>query len=182
MDLAQLYGSSTEFDKMTDRLEIIDDFISPRDSEQIRAVLLGGHFPWYWNGKTTFMDGEDQPYDFQFVHTVYNDFQPNSDYFKLCWPLIIQLKPTALIRIKFNLNPRTDQLYRFDFHRDITDADCVTAVYYLNTNNGYTEFESGEKVQSTANRLVKFPGAWLHTGTTCTDEKCRLVMNINYIP
>ena len=51
----------------------------------------------------------------------------------------------------------------------------------MNTNNGYTKFETGEKVESVANRLVTFPNNMMHTGTTCTDEQYRCVMNIDYI-
>ena len=50
----------------------------------------------------------------------------------------------------------------------------------MNTNDGYTEFEDGTKVESVANRLVTFPANLKHTGTSCTDEKTRIVINFNY--
>ena len=56
----------------------------------------------------------------------------------------------------------------------------MTAVFYVNTNNGYTIFESGEKVSSVENRMVIFDSNILHTGTTCTDERVRCVLNFNY--
>jgi len=51
---------------------------------------------------------------------------------------------------------------------------------YVNTNNGYTKFEDGTKVESVANRLVTFPANMKHKGTSCTDEKIRVVINFNY--
>ena len=48
-------------------------------------------------------------------------------------------------------------------------------------NNGYSEFEDGTKVESVANRMVTFPANVKHTGTSCTDEKTRVVINFNYL-
>ena len=57
----------------------------------------------------------------------------------------------------------------------------TTAVFYINTNNGYTEFEDGTRSESIANRMVTFPANLKHRGTTCSDEKTRIVINFNYI-
>ena len=58
----------------------------------------------------------------------------------------------------------------------------TTSVYYINTNNGYAEFENGEKVESVENRIVKFQSNLKHRGTTCTNEQTRVVINFNYLP
>ena len=55
-----------------------------------------------------------------------------------------------------------------------------TSIFYVNTNNGYTKFEDGTKVESVANRMVTFPSNMKHTGTSCTDERIRVVINFNY--
>ena len=55
-----------------------------------------------------------------------------------------------------------------------------TSIFYVNTNNGYTKFEDGTKVESVANRLLTFPANMKHTGTSCTDEKTRVVINCNF--
>ena len=57
-----------------------------------------------------------------------------------------------------------------------------TAIFYLNTNNGYTLFEDGTKIESVANRLLTFDANLPHTGTSCTDKQFRCVLNINYFP
>ena len=59
-------------------------------------------------------------------------------------------------------------------------SQITTSIFYVNTNNGYTKFEDGTKVESVANRLVSFPANKKHTGTSCTDEKTRVVINFNY--
>ena len=55
-----------------------------------------------------------------------------------------------------------------------------TSIFYVNTNNGYTLFEDGTKVESVANRMLTFPTNMKHTGTSCTDSQTRIVINFNY--
>jgi len=65
----------------------------------------------------------------------------------------------------------------------VVDKDNIkTSIYYFNTNNGYTLFKDGKKIDSVQNRLITFPSSMEHTGTTCTDQPFRLVLNMNYIP
>jgi len=57
----------------------------------------------------------------------------------------------------------------------------MTAVYYLNDNNGYTLFEkNNKKVMSKENRIVIFDAQMRHTGTNTTNQKKRVVLNLNY--
>jgi len=66
-----------------------------------------------------------------------------------------------------------------DFEEDVA-SHWTTAILYMNTNNGYTKFEDGTKVESVANRMITFPANMKHSGTSCTDEKTRVVINFNY--
>ena len=50
----------------------------------------------------------------------------------------------------------------------------------MNSNDGYTLFEDGTKVESVANRLVRFPASIKHTGTTCTNANRRVLINFNW--
>ena len=52
----------------------------------------------------------------------------------------------SLVRIKANLNPVTETLQIHDdaWHNDFDNM--TTAIYYLNTNNGFTKFKNGDKV------------------------------------
>ena len=56
----------------------------------------------------------------------------------------------------------------------------ITSIFYINTNNGYTKFEDGTIVESVANRMLSFPANMKHCGTSCTDERRRIVINFNY--
>ena len=50
----------------------------------------------------------------------------------------------------------------------------------MNTNDGKTLFENNKEVNSVANRIVIFANSLKHTGTTHTNNKYRIVLNINY--
>lgn len=79
----------------------------------------------------------------------------------------------------------TDTIVEHGLHRDVEDAehlsDLKTSIMYLNDNNGYTKFEDGTKQHSVSNTMVTFPNSIKHTGSTCTDCNCRMVLNLNYI-
>ena len=62
----------------------------------------------------------------------------------------------------------------------IDDPPITTAILYLNSNNGWTEFKKGGKVKSVENRIVIFDSNLEHQGVTCTDELQRVVLNFNY--
>ena len=66
-------------------------------------------------------------------------------------------------------------------HIDFGDVTGYkTAIYYVNSNDGYTKFETGEIVESVGNRLVIFDGRTKHCGSTHTNQKYRIVINFNY--
>ena len=81
-------------------------------------------------------------------------------------------------RIKANLTFKTPTIEPGPYHYDY--KDMKTAVFYINTNNGYTEFENGVRVKSVANRYLSFDTPLSHRAISCTDELRRIVVNFNY--
>jgi hypothetical protein len=162
-------------------LEIKDNFLPPDEWRKIKDVLCGNSFPWYWADEVLDKDPVicEKKYNFQFFHQMYSDNQVNSEHLYTLSPILNALSIKALIRVKANLNPSTEQIVKHGMHTDF-EFDCTTAIYYVNSNDGYTEFEDGEKVKSIENRLVIFPTPTLHSGTTCTDTKKRVIVNFNY--
>ena len=80
---------------------------------------------------------------------------------------------------------RKEKIIEHGMHIDVPPApdNALTSILYMNTNNGYTKFETGEKVDSIENRLVTFPNNLKHTGSTNNcDAPYRCVMNIDWIP
>lgn len=162
--------------------KIIDNFLPLDKFEEIKEQLLGPQIEWAYNSFIAVPDSELQndPYEFQFTHTFYHKCQPLSHRINLIDPLLEKINPSAIVRIKANLQPRTDKLITHQYHYDHNHYDGKVAIFYINTNNGYTEFEDGTKVESIENRLVIFDGNILHTGTTCTDQKVRCLINFMF--
>lgn len=165
-----------------DNIQIFDNYLPDNYFYHLQGILLqrDPNFSWHFNDNV--VDGNDK--DFQFVHMFYDQYVPQSPYFKDLSMLLQILNPVSLIRIKANLLPRCQEHIEHGMHVDVSNSNCSdlrTAILYVNTNNGYTLFEDGTRVNSVANRMVFFPTQMHHTGTTCTDEKIRVVINFNYL-
>ena len=157
------------------KLKIIDDFLKPKDFDILQNTLLeDSSFQWqFGKGVNTPDDGY-----YQFCHVFYAQFEPRSQFFYNLMPIINEFKPVSIVRIKANLNMRTPERQEYDLHTDVDD--CITSIYYVNSNDGYTRFEDGTKVDSVANRMVVFNSNTLHAGCSPTDELRRCVINFNY--
>ena len=167
--------------------EFIDNFLDKKKFDELQGLLMGEIIPWYYRPIIDYAEDVDK---FQFVHTFYE----NMISFLFCEklsPILKIIEATAIIRIKANLLTRTSKIIENEYHSDISNynynGDCreklkqlTTAIFYVNTNNGYTKFENGPIVESVANRMVFFSTDMKHTGTSCTDEKTRVVINFNY--
>ena len=168
-------------------METLDNFLDKEELESLESVLLSKQFPWFLNPQ---IDKESSYYvgrlQWQFSHTAYA-----KDHMKTTWLqdfacLLERMNIFTLLRVKVNYLPRTEERVTHDFHIDIQDSNAPkninTSIFYLNTNNGVTIFEdTKEEVESVSNRMITFPGYLKHTGTTCTDQKGRVVINFNYI-
>ena len=160
-------------------MNIIDNFLLPEDFNSIQNLMMGGEFPWYWNPFINY--DTDVTNEYQFTHNFYERSRNgiNSDFMPLLSSCLIKLKIQSLIRIKANLNVSTKESKILGgYHIDTND--CTTSILYINTNNGCTIFEDGNKVECVANRMVIFDSNTKHTGMTCTDEKNKVLINFNY--
>jgi hypothetical protein len=163
--------------------KIIDNFLPQNEFQNIQEIMLGSNIQWYYNSfkvKTDDHDTKNDPYNFQFTHTFYKNYRPTSDFIELFDPILKILNPSALIRIKANLQPRTEKITKSQHHLDHDHFDGKIAIFYINTNNGYTIFEDDTKINSVENRLLIFDGNILHAGTSCTDQKMRCVINFMF--
>jgi|TARA_Y100000310_G_C20577308_1_gene761092 hypothetical protein len=177
-------------------MEIIDNFLPAEELLPIQSVMLGNAFPWFYNDYIAYDPDEKNMFvppgksdwnDFQFIHVFYHlnrqyGYQEIcSAYMELIHPILHRLKMFCLLRCKANLTTGTPkENIPSGFHCDM-EYDATTAVFYLNSNDGYTVFPDGKKVESVANRLVKFPTLKEHSGVSCSDNKRRIIINFNYI-
>lgn len=160
--------------------KVIDNFLSDADHQAIQNSLLGPGFPWYYNDYKP-QEGEvDTPYNYQLTHLFYAENAWRSEMSDLLLPIVEKIKPREFFRIKANLSLATDSIRVGRWHKDF-DFECKTAVYYVNTNNGFTRFRDGASVESVANRFVVFDSGDLHVGSTATDQKARCLINFNFV-
>jgi len=160
-------------------ITIYDDLLP--DPDYLLNSMLSPQFNWHFGRGVVYDSMCDELDNYQFGNVMYQNMTPKSDEFGLVNGILnySKLKIAALIRVKANLNTRTHKIIKHGFHVDLP-YPCTTAIYYVNTCNGFTEFEDGTVVESVANRFVTFPSSLKHTGTTCTDQKARMVINFNY--
>jgi hypothetical protein len=159
---------------------IQDNFLLEKDFKDIQDKMMSPYFPWFFNDYVVFEKEEHLKDNFQFTHTFVLDNKKRSNLFDLITPIINKITPNNLLRVKANLGTRNEKHIEHDFHTDFDEPDFTTAIFYINSNNGYTKFKDGEKVESVANRFVTFHGSKLHTGASQTDTKSRIVINFNY--
>ena len=86
----------------------------------------------------------------------------------------------ALFGVRANLLVNTNFPVESLMHNDQLVGE--TAIFYINTNNGFTRFEDGYFVDSIENRLVVFDSTQKHQAVSQTDSARRVVINFNYIP
>ena len=170
-------------------MKVIDDFLGYKEFQRLRSEIMSPVFDWNFVPMSDSMKEDPDKFSGQFVHLAYSNCVPRTTFFNSLMPVLSRLDATTLNRIKVNLQPRTEEPVEGMFHSDLrgdmnieTRKTWTTSVYYINTNNGYTEFEDGTKVESVENRMVKFSSDTLHRGVTCTDEQTRVVINFNYLP
>jgi len=169
-------------------ITIIDNFMPAEVFKEFKIIMRD--IPWY---TSVVLDEELQcdPIDnFMFSHTFYDKYKPQSELFSECIePLLSHMQVRSLIRVKANVTMRTEKIIKHGFHIDyeaVVDGEvqethnCFTSILYLNTNDGYTEFENGTKIESIENRLITFPLSYRHTGTTCTNYPFRSVINFTH--
>jgi hypothetical protein len=124
----------------------------------------------------------------QFTHTFYEFHTPRSPYMDRINCILERWRPASISRIRANLLTRLPDGHQkfFSMHGDMENLQedkqkqWTVSIFYVNTNDGYTVFEDGTKVESVANRMLTFPADMKHAGTTCTDRQTRIVINFNY--
>ena len=154
-------------------MKVIDNFLDQDSFNHFKNIITGQYFPWYFNNQKVLDDNHLDNY--QFVNTFKdgNTAMPLLDVFKE------KLNVFNFLRAKLNCTTRTNKIFEFKSHRDL-DVNCLISIFYINSNNGYTKFENGQKIESIENRLITFDNNLKHNGTTSTNSQTRIVLNLCY--
>jgi hypothetical protein len=159
-------------------MKVIKNVLEKKVHNNILNILQSQKFPWYYYDKVA---NDNDTKGFVFNHWCYDDENIISDYFKsIVIPILGKFNFSELLRVKINAYTQSNKNIKHSFHTDRKDKHMV-ALYSVNTNDGYTEFENGESIKSTENTLVIFDGLLKHRSVTQTDCKLRLNVNINFL-
>ena len=166
---------------------IIDDVIEEFEADQLEHYFLTSN---QFNGWTftpfvsQYQENNKRLDDFYFYHIIY--MQPTRSTQSIKSPamnhiphLLDRLNFKALIRARANLYTNVGRIVEHDPHTDYNWSHN-SAVYFVNTNNGYTTLGDGTKIESIKNRLVIFDGSTPHFSSTCTDKQARVTLNFNF--
>ena len=157
-------------------IKIIDNFLPEEEFKSIQSLMMGGEFNWFYSEGRSYSD--DGLY--QMLHVFYDsEHGKNSRYIDIWNTFMNKVEAKKCRRIKANLIFRTSEPEPSLYHTDF--EDMKTATFYIYTNNGYTEFENGVRVNSVANRVCIFNSNLNHRGVTHTEgDQQRIVVNFNY--
>lgn len=171
---------------MNKEVTIIDNFLLSEDFVSVRDHLMGDQFLWFYRPYIVCEDEEesDNLRVCNFSHFFMRDGFQSSTLCPIISPLFKRIKPAATNRCQANLvlfSGESPLKTLFHIDGDFT-TPFLTGIYYVNTNNGYTEFETGEIVESKENRFCFFNHQIRHRLVSQTDVKARVVINFLYVP
>lgn len=164
-------------------MKINKNHVNSDDFVEIKERLFSSYFPYYFQkGVAGYDDGGSY-----FTHILINDDgEVVSEHIDILYKIIKNVKHSAIRTAIINLYPQTKKIQRNKYHFDLTDYenkphdDLMVGVFYVNTNDGGTQFFGGDIVNSEENKLVLFSNTLLHRSSSCTNDLCRIVVNFNY--
>jgi hypothetical protein len=169
---------------------IIENYLPQKQADEIESFMINPPypqdpaptFPWYYMPHPTDNKLSQMPF---FTHVFYDHIGQQKDiYFDGINKTILNrleqedMKDMSLLRVRANLYLRNPKPMFSEPHRDHF-IDHKVAIYYVNTNDGYTLLNEKIKIPSIKNSVLIFDGGQ-HRAVSQTDEKVRVIINISY--
>ena len=150
------------------------NFLKYPTFKELQKIVTAKDFPWYYIESR----GEPEQYNnlLYYDHEFSKDVTPKLK--RILGTICLQLGAIAVLRINVNSTPRNapEQTWHVDWELTTPSKTCV---FYLNDNDGYTEFKDSN-VNSVENTAVIFDTNIEHRVVPPTNVDRRLVLNINY--
>jgi len=158
-------------------MRINKNFLKQKNLNDLKNLIFNEDFPWRIRNK---MANSDK--NIWFTYSFLNNFTSKSENFNLfIAPILKKLKCKFPIQIRANMT--LNKLYdKSGWHTDY-NFKSTTAILYLNTCNGGTEFKIKNKikfVKAEENKIVIFPTNIEHRGCSSSDVDMRYIINFNY--
>ena len=176
---------------MMKKLKIIDNFLDKDSFLEIKKFIMSPRCQWRFVDFIAHKDKKNEDNDGYFVHS-FTDCDPislrerfqRSPNFSIISSLMEKINQEIsykdVLRVRSSLYPRRQYQKPDAMHTDYKFSHNV-CIFYVNTTNGYTLFEKGEKVFSVENRLLIFNGLERHCSVVQSDSAARFIININTI-
>lgn len=161
-------------------MKIVENFLPEDFFNKLQKLITVDDFPWFL--RTTMVENSND-YGY-FTYSFFNAHNVNSNYYyEYIRPILIKLNAGAVVEVRANMSPSS--FYKgehSDFHTD-NNFKCKTAILYLNSCDGGTEFQiNGENkfVKAEQNKIVIVDSDILHRGTKSHNSNFRYIINFNY--
>ena len=177
--------------------KIIDNALDKGYFEHLNKKILhsGPKFQWMFNEKVATHDDDPNDEQFYFVSSFYNNNNIENPFYYELKPLLDFLDVRAIIRARAIMYTNQGKQIIHGSHIDFC-YDHKAALLYMNTCNGFTlmcdddwdrdngdvngRYEQDNKIMSVENRIAIHNGSTPHCSSTCTDDRKRIVLAINY--
>tara|TARA_R100001443_G_scaffold842_9_gene3298 strand:+ start:780 stop:1370 length:591 start_codon:yes stop_codon:yes gene_type:complete len=172
----------------------VDDFLPPEEFETISNYVTNSNkvasFPYFPRNHVADpkeIVEETDYWNWYGTHILYDEDIEQSDMFPMFYESFVKKFKkmgiiSALIRIKANFYPWTENIKQHGFHTDFPKMkNHYGALFSINTCDGYTEFLDGTKIDSVANRMMFFNPSVPHRSTTTTTDWGRFNINFNFL-
>ena len=179
-------------------MKVIDNFLSVSYHKELRDYMNSPYFEWHYNSNITNEDKESSLNEFGFFSMFYDENGLRESTISRFWyPGLLQtldaVNGSKILRSRGDMTMYDPTNKVHDIHTDF-DYPHISVVYYVNDSDGDTIFYDGSKVMGKipenvketnrvtpkANSLVMFDGSTLHTSTSPTKHKNRIIINSNF--
>ena len=163
-------------------MRVIDNFLQQEYYEHLYDLISSTEFKWIYQNQvaSTNEDPRANLDHYYFVHSLFYEYKIESPLYDNFIHLFKMLNVQFLFRARVLLYVNQGKQIIHDRHTDHGES-CNTALIYMNSNDGFTEFEDGERVDSVKNRLLVFDGSVLHSSSTPTNTKDRMLLSVTYV-
>ena len=157
--------------------KIIENFLPEKNFNKIFNLLMNSEISWFYRDKIM---GDDS--FFYFTHSFYNNNNITSLHFEIIKPLLEKLNYVSLIEVRANMVFKKEKNILTNFHIDFNYKNFKTAIFYINENNGLTIIKDNDRIEiiPKQNKVLIMDGNVRHALVTQTDEKRRVIINVNY--
>jgi len=156
----------------------VNNFLPQDEFDKLKTLITKEEFPWYHIQSMVVDKKDNLGY---FTHSFYNNNLINSNYYSdYIVPILNKLDAKAVVEVRSNLFPSVF-FNKSEWHVDRT-FNCKTAILYLNSCDGGTEFKMNihKFIQAEENKMVIFNSSLEHRACTSTNTDYRYIINFNY--